>query len=188
MILCTRSTFSFFSRASILRIDVFDCKHMQVQILLALKTTWWFAVSLSLRIPISCATSHLLLRFLKQLYDKPAGQKKGLCSTISLPPFWWWGQSLSRSPMHVVSCSLIWSNPSAFQLPGSQAVIEWSETNGVILHIVKVVLRHIGNDDIYRNITAATTAPPKILGFHRTSSLSKSFYKLIWWNTFWGSS
>lgn len=26
MILCTRSTFSFFSRASILRIDVFDCK------------------------------------------------------------------------------------------------------------------------------------------------------------------
>lgn len=26
MILCTRSTFTFFSRASILRIDVFDCK------------------------------------------------------------------------------------------------------------------------------------------------------------------
>ena len=55
---------------------------------------------------------------------------------------------------------------SITQLPGSQAVIEWSETNGVILHIVKVVLRHIGNDDIYKEITVATTAPPKILGFH----------------------
>lgn len=145
---------------------------MQVHILLALKTTWWFAVSLSLRIPISCATSHLLLRFLKQLYDKPAGQKKGLCSTISLPTLSMHCCICQNSENAEDSCTdgrvslyhaAPWVASSHWVKRDKRCHPPYSQSSPETHRKRRHIHRHY-------SLLKATTAPPKILGFHELAA------------------
>lgn len=143
----------------------------------------WFAVSLSLRIPISCATSHLLLRFLKQLYDKPAGQKKGLCSTISLPTLSMHCCICQNSENAEDSCTdggvslyhaASWVASSHWVKRDKRCHPPYSQSSPET-HRKR---RHIqGHYSCYN-------CPTWDIRLSWTTSLSKSFYKLMWWNTF----
>ena len=164
----TRST--FFSRASILRIDVFDCKNAGAN---PLGTTWWFAVSLRLhpcQYPAPLRTCYSI--FSNNYMTNLPGKRKAFVAPSHFPLYRWIPVHVkllnmlkilalmlgSVSIMQPLTLHVDWMShvvpwyettlPRAFQFPGSQAVIEGSETNGVILHIVKVVLRHVGNNGI----------------------------------------
>lgn len=162
-------------------------KHMQVQVLLALKTTWWFAVSLSLRIPISCATSHLHSVFSNNYMTNLPGKRKAFVAPSHFPLYRCIAVYVKILKMLKIlvlmagSVSITQPNdgcrilfPDMKQPFGEPA--PWVASS----HWVKRDKRchppysqsspetHRKRRHIHRHYSflKATTAPPKILGFH----------------------